>query len=187
MQTCASCRHWKVVSEAPDCREGVCRKLADSSWHGGWQTTDAADSCESWTKIVYFQATDGARQVDRRLAERTRVNYPTRLQTPGGTRSVRLTDLSLTGARLVLSDPPKAGLTALIQLGAKEMFCRIAWSGDNCCGLEFEKPLPNELVAAITGNGMAQAIPLAQPAIPPQRKTFGLRGVAQPLRAMAKP
>lgn len=128
MGTCATCRHWKVVSEASDCREGVCQNLSHSSWHGGWQLTDATGSCEQWSEIVYYKDRDGAMQVERRIATRENVDFPARLQTPGGTRNVRLADLSETGARVLVNDPPKVGMVALIQIGPREMFCRIAWS-----------------------------------------------------------
>jgi hypothetical protein len=188
MGTCASCRHWKIVSEAEDCRDGVCQNLSHSSWHGGWQLTDAANTCEQWTEIAYYQSSDGAMHVERRIAARASVDFPARLQTPGGTRNVRLADLSGTGARVEVNDPPKAGIVALIQIGPHEMFCRIAWSGGGHCGVSFEKPLPRELVAAITGKAPGFQAPAAIPArTTPQRRTFGLRGVAQSLRAMAKP
>lgn len=188
MGMCSTCRHWKVVSEAEDCREGVCQNLSHSSWHGGWQLTHSANSCEQWTEIAYYEGSDGALHVERRVAARANVDFPAQLKTPGGTRNVTLADVSQTGAKVMVSDPPKVGIVALIQIGPREMFCRIAWSRDGCCGVAFEKPLPRELVVAITGNAGGQIVPLAQPASAPlRRKSFGLRGVAQPLRAMAKP
>ena len=189
MGMCVTCRHWKVVSEAEGCREGVCRNLSHSSWHGGWQLTDAANSCEQWDEIVYYKGNDGAMHVERRIATRAAVDFPAQLKTPGGTRNVTLADLSETGAKVMVSDPPKAGIVALIQIGPREMFCRIAWSREGSCGVSFEKPLPSELVAAITGKALGFPAPAAIPAraAAPQRRTFGLRGVAQPLRAMAKP
>lgn len=188
MGMCSTCRHWKVVSEAEDCREGVCQNLSHSSWHGGWQLTHSANSCEQWTEIAYYEGSDGALHVERRVAARANVDFPAQLKTPGGTRNVTLADVSQTGAKVMVSDPPKVGIVALIQIGPREMFCRIAWSRDGCCGVAFEKPLPRELVVAITGNAGGQIVALAQPASAPlRRKSFGLRGVAQPLRAMAKP
>ena len=176
METCASCRHWKVVSEAPGCREGVCRNLSHSSWHGGWQMTDAADNCENWSEIVFYQGHDGGYHVERRLAARIEVDYPAILQTPGGTRTVRLTDMSQTGARLDMRDPPKAGIVALIQLGSQEVFCRIAWAGADCCGLAFDKPIARELVAAITGANEVQPTSSVNTArIRLGRKRAGLR------------
>lgn len=191
MGLCSTCRHWKVVSEAADCREGVCQNLSHSSWHGGWQLTDAANSCEQWTEVTYYNGKDGEQHVERRIAARAAVNCPAQLETPGGTRNAMLCDLSETGARVEVRDPPKAGIVALIRIGPREVFCRIAWSGDGCCGVSFEQPLPRDLVAAITGRGPGLAAPA--PAIHPvaptplRRKSFGLRGVSQPLRAMAKP
>jgi hypothetical protein len=187
MGMCANCRHWKVVSEATDCREGVCQNLSHSSWHGGWQLTDAANSCEQWTETTYYEGSDGSMHIERRIAERASVDFPAQLKTPGGTRNVTLADLSETGARVMVSDPPKVGIVALIQIGPREMFCRIAWSRDGCCGVSFEKPLPRELIVAITGKAPGFQAQVAMPSRPPQRRTFGLRGVAQPLRAMAKP
>ncbi|MGE3691953.1 MAG: PilZ domain-containing protein [Novosphingobium sp.] len=166
----------------------MCRKLADSAWHGGWQTTDAANSCEDWSEVVYFEGKDGTLHVERRIAARANVDVPAMLQTPGGTRSARLADLSETGARVLVGDPPKAGIVALIQIGEREIFCRIVWAGDDSCGIAFEKALSSELVAVITGKAPARRMPSTiQTDRPPARKTFGVRGLAQPLRAMAKP
>jgi hypothetical protein len=188
MGLCSTCRHWKVVSEAETCREGVCQNLSHSSWHGGWQLTDAAGSCEQWTEIAYFQANDGTMHVERRIAERATVDFPAQLKTPGGTRNLRLVDVSETGARLQASDTPKPGMAALIQIGPREMFCRVAWSRDGHCGISFDKPLPRELIVAITGRAPGFQAPTAMPLREPQqRKSFGVRGLAQPLQAMAKP
>lgn len=179
MENCANCSHWKAVSDAEGCSEGVCRNISHSSWHGSWQLTDAANSCEQWSEIVYYQGEDGESHVERRVAERAQVDFPARLQTPGGTRNARLADLSETGARVLVSDPPKAGIVALIQIGKREMFCRVAWSRDGSCGIAFEKPLPSELVAAITGKVPVQPILSGNPTRNPlARKPFGLRSVA---------
>lgn len=176
------------MSEAEGCREGVCRNLSYSSWHGGWQLTDAANGCEQWTEITYYKGSDGAMHVERRVAVRAAVDFAAQLKTPGCTRNVTLADLSETGAKVMVNDPPKAGLVALIQIGSREMFCRIAWSREGSCGVSFEKPLPRELVAAITGKAPSSQASAATPAAGPlRRKTFGVRGLAQPLRAMAKP
>ncbi len=189
MGMCSNCRHWKVVSEAEGCREGVCQNLSHSSWHGGWQLTDAANGCEQWTQLAYYEGSDGTMHVERRIAARTTVDFPAQLKTPGGTRNVTIVDLSESGAKIAVDDTPKAGMVALIQIGPRELFCRIAWSRDGSCGVSFEKPLPRDLVAAITGKAASmpmRPVQALEPA-PMRRKTFGLRGVAQPLRAMAKP
>ena len=118
----------------------MCSKPELSSGFAGWQQTEASDTCDDWSEMAYFQGNDGAMHVDRRISARTTADYPARLQTTGGDWSGRLADISETGARLQVGNPPKAGVHALLKCGANEIFCKIAWSIGDACGLAFDRP-----------------------------------------------
>lgn len=87
-----------------------------------------------------------ARVADRRAAARSRVAEDAHLQTPGGDWRGTLWDLSETGARLQVANPPGAGATALLRWAGHECFCRVAWATGDMCGLAFDRPLARTLV-----------------------------------------
>ena len=76
------------------------------------------------------------------------MQIPARLVTLNGTLPATLVNLSFTGAKLALSGFPPPGGDAVLTWMTFEAFCRIAWSDDRHCGLDFEEPLaPNILLA----------------------------------------
>jgi hypothetical protein len=85
--------------------------------------------------------------VERRAFERVRLDCPARLVTVGGQRVVQLCDLSRSGARLSVDDPPAEGITALLQWGSHESLCTVVWASETACGVTFEKMISPELLA----------------------------------------
>ena len=84
---------------------------------------------------------------DRRALPRQRVQLPASLLMASGMRAGQLLDLSQAGARIESDDPPSPGCGVLLEWtlwdGSRlEAYCRVAWSRDGLCGLEFEKLLP---------------------------------------------
>lgn len=113
--------------------------------------------------MVLPQEADGNPHVERRAYERFRIDLPARLRMPSGDRAGRLADISDGGARLHLNDPPRAGVSALLQWGSHEFFCKIAWARDDSCGLTFERPIPHAVVIETTGGHEAPRGPAATP------------------------
>lgn len=85
-------------------------------------------------------------QPDRRLARRYIVDCPARLTMAGGDRDGRLTDLSEHGARLATEAPPAAGATGFLRWEGEEHYCKVIWTANGRCGLQFERPIQTGLV-----------------------------------------
>jgi hypothetical protein len=83
---------------------------------------------------------------ERRGAARSRVAGEARLQTPGGDWKGLLWDLSETGARVQVQNPPSAGATALLKWESNEWFCKVVWTIGEMCGVVFERPIAAALV-----------------------------------------
>ena len=85
----------------------------------------------------------------RRRHSRLRVHLPAKLITLDGTLSATLLNLSFSGAKLLLGTkvvPP--GSSAVLNWGAFEAFCTVAWVAGGHCGLDFEEPLQPEVLIA---------------------------------------
>lgn len=89
--------------------------------------------------------------IERREAGRARTDCPARLRTPGGDWYGRLWDLSETGARVQIQNPPAQGVTCLIGWQANELFCRVVWSAHDMCGVLFERPISRAVVMETLG------------------------------------
>ena len=161
--TCVACSHWEPMSREPDCYTGFCRRFALGPNSDGWPITETNDTCEDWTGGGFFKGRDGAVHVDRRASVRSRVDCSVQLRMPGGDRLGRLIDISEKGARLQLDNPPRAGVTAMLQWGAHEIFCEVAWANEGACGVFFERPLLREVLIETTGAGDESAMPVADP------------------------
>lgn len=99
--------------------------------------------------------------IERRMCGRARTDCAARLQTPGGDWHGRLWDLSETGARIHAANPPAEGVLALLKWNANEVFCRVVWSADDMCGVAFERPLDNSVVADTLGEAAIDRGPAA--------------------------
>jgi hypothetical protein len=93
-----------------------------------------------------FARATAALPVDRRAAPRIRVSTTARLRTSFAHYHGELWDLSTTGARFVIENPPKEGIAALLEWDGRDVLCRIIWSGEGMSGLQFEKPISRALV-----------------------------------------
>lgn len=112
---------------------------------------------------------------ERRTAARTLVDCPARLLMPSGYRYGQLANISELGARMELTLPPARGVTVLLQWGAHEVFCKVAWVQDKACGLAFESPLPAHVMEDITGETAPPAGPVAKHGNIPLGMKRGLR------------
>ena len=90
--------------------------------------------------------TTPATYADRRSAPRTRVSGSARLRTAFAHYHGELWDLSTTGARFLVANPPNEGISALLEWDGRDVLCRVAWSRDGMSGLQFEKPISRAIV-----------------------------------------
>ena len=79
---------------------------------------------------------------DRRIATRTRVSCPVKLQLPSGQRVGCMWDLSEGGARIQMDNPPGVGASVVLEWMSYDEICKVAWAAGDMCGLMFEKPIP---------------------------------------------
>jgi hypothetical protein len=74
----------------------------------------------------------------KRKAKRARVLLAARLETAAGALDVRLRDLSRKGALVECDRTPPVGTNVVFQRGSTSVPARVAWTGANRIGLEFD-------------------------------------------------
>jgi len=83
---------------------------------------------------------------ERRDSERTRTECPAQLHLTSGSRFGSLWDLSESGARVQVKNPPRPGTEALLKWQSHEALCRVVWAHDDMCGVVFFRPLPRTML-----------------------------------------
>lgn len=111
--------------------------------------------------MAFFNINTAALQSDRRVARRYLVDCPARLAMAGGERGGRLSDLSELGARLDTEQPPPAGATGFLRWNGEEHYCKVIWSNESRCGLQFERPITLRLVEATCSHVEVSLKPIA--------------------------
>lgn len=96
--------------------------------------------------MAFFNVKTAEVQPDRRVARRYVVDCPARLSMAGGDREGRLSDLSEHGARLETAVPPAPGTTGFLRWDGEDHYCKVIWSTESRCGLQFERPITTQLV-----------------------------------------
>lgn len=91
--------------------------------------------------------------VGRRKAVREEVVLAGSAQTLESSRSVVVTDVSVTGAKLVGRELPPRASNVLISVGDVELFATVAWSGRDECGVTFDPPLDPDMVHQVKHDG----------------------------------
>lgn len=76
----------------------------------------------------------------KRSAPRARIGLQATLETLDSRRSVLLENLSATGARIQLADPPRPGSDVIIQCGKIDVMARVIWASRDTCGIHFDDP-----------------------------------------------
>jgi hypothetical protein len=82
----------------------------------------------------------------RRCEARLRVRLAARLVALSGIQTVQLNDLSRNGAGITLAEPLKVGKTVLLQWRSLDHFATVVWTKDDRCGVQFEEPIPVEIL-----------------------------------------
>lgn len=111
--------------------------------------------------MAFPRAAQAIQPIERRAVGRARADCPARLQTAGGDWHGRLWDISETGARVHVVNPPAEGILALLKWNTNEVFCRVVWSAGDMCGLAFERPVGSSVVAETIGAPLVDQGPAA--------------------------
>lgn len=77
----------------------------------------------------------------RRDGERSQVGLPTEVTSLTTRHRALLIDISSTGARVRIDDPPSMGSEVFMNLGHRQLFARIVWRRGEWCGLRFDQEL----------------------------------------------
>lgn len=83
---------------------------------------------------------------EQRTKPRIRVDCLATLAMPSGDRPGRLFDISTDGARFVTEVPPAKGVSAILDWEMHEAYCHVIWTKPGMCGVEFDRPLPAQVV-----------------------------------------
>jgi hypothetical protein len=94
-----------------------------------------------------FQPDNGPFLIERRKARRSRATCGASLRTLSGEVFGQLWDLSETGARISIANPPERGESALLKWSTEQVMCRIVWTEGDMCGLSFENPIASAVVS----------------------------------------
>lgn len=96
--------------------------------------------------MAFFNVKAAEVQPDRRVARRYVVDCPARLTMAGGDKDGRLTDLSEHGAQLETPTPPAPGMTGFLRWKGEDHYCKVIWSAQRRCGLQFDRPIAAALL-----------------------------------------
>ena len=88
-----------------------------------------------------------ANEEHRRNCPRLRLGIPAKLETLEGTRSVRLVDISQTGAKIDCPGAKRIGQAMLRWLDF-EVFGETVWSDEDLLGMHFDRPLSPSVIFA---------------------------------------
>lgn len=97
-----------------------------------------------------FRPDAGPYLLERRAARRWHAQCAAALETLTGESLGQLWDLSETGARVKLDDPPAPGSAAILKWCEHRARCSVVWTTDDMCGVAFEDPLDSAQVSATT-------------------------------------
>jgi hypothetical protein len=111
--------------------------------------------------LAFFNVKIAEIQPDRRVARRYVVDCAARLVMPGGDREGRLSDLSEHGARLETAAPPATGTMGFLRWEGQEHYCKVIWTSESRCGLQFERPITTGLVEATCSHVEVSLKPVA--------------------------
>lgn len=84
----------------------------------------------------------------RRARSRLRLSVPARIETTFDRFEAVLLDISLTGARIAVTDELAPGRDLVLSWSSHEAFGQVVWANGATCGLRFYRPLaPAALIA----------------------------------------
>lgn len=131
--------------------------------------------------MSFLESRQQAAATERRRSARFTIDIPAILRTVTGDRPCRMANISDNGAKLEADNVPKEGVTGWLVLGDQEIFCKVIWTSDTACGIQFERCLGANRLMAIAGSRVKQAGPVANAGnIQMGRKRSGLLVSAHP-------
>lgn len=89
---------------------------------------------------------DRVKSSGRRRHSRLRARLSAKLMTLTDNYTVTLFDLSFFGARVAIDGYVRPGGEAVLCWASFEAFARVAWCHGSYCGLEFDEPLPGQVL-----------------------------------------
>ena len=111
--------------------------------------------------MSFLEARQRLAQMERRRSARFTIDIPVVLRTISGDRTCRMSNISDNGARLDICPPPREGVTGWLVMGTQEIFCKIIWTNDTACGIEFERSLGEDTLVEIAGDQVRDTVPVA--------------------------
>ena len=98
-------------------------------------------------------ALDPALQMPMQLqrSPRRKVVLTGMLESVSGTQKVSVKNLSCTGAMVEGTTVPAKGREVILKAGKLDCFCRVVWSENGRCGLEFDEAIPMADVLELHG------------------------------------
>ena len=95
----------------------------------------------------------------RRRAKRAPILMAAALHTVGSSRTVTITDVSTSGARLSSPLPLEAGQHVWLKIPSADVFARVQWLEGDAYGLCFDKPLTEGEAADLQARGKVVLMP----------------------------
>lgn len=92
-------------------------------------------------------------QINRRDDSRLRVELNAKLDLVSGLKSCILNDISRTGARIELPNPPRAGECGVLMIADIKAFGMIVWRSKIGCGLRFDHSLHESALIKLQQTG----------------------------------
>ena len=102
-----------------------------------------------------------AAQKDRRRTARFVTDISVVLRTVLGNRSCHMSNISDKGAKLETSSPPPEGIAACLVMGEQEIYCKVIWSKEDACGVEFDRAIPDRMLHQIAHEEVKKTGPVA--------------------------
>ena len=90
------------------------------------------------------------RRVSSDRSPRRRVELPGEASTTTRILAFTLRNLSCTGAMAEGEEIPPADRDLVLRVGGLELLCRVVWTQERRCGLEFDEPLAHSTVVALS-------------------------------------
>ncbi|MEL6877056.1 MAG: PilZ domain-containing protein [Pseudomonadota bacterium] len=111
--------------------------------------------------MTFLEARQKTVHAEQRRTSRFTVQIPAIFRTTSGDRECRMANISDHGAKLETTSPPASGVSGMLVMGEQELYCRVVWSGDDACGIEFERALEEKTLVDIAGEQVAKTGPVA--------------------------
>ena len=111
--------------------------------------------------MSFLEARQKSVRTDQRRSARFVVAIPVVFRTASGDRQCHMSNISDAGAKLETETPPTKGVSGILLLGDEEVFCKVIWSNDTACGVEFERKVKEATLFHIAGEQARKSGPVA--------------------------